>query len=168
MTWTWFSVDWSNIQSFQHCYFCTSTKKSQLTLCLIGWLHLYETLDISPVRPVLSIWTGKNLAKSESKLLLLANLVPVIHIQNISVIWISRSLDLPSFVLLDLIVFLVSSCWVSSVELWLRSVCFGAEGSLGVSPLTFSFSVNNWSAFIQSELQEWNPIQGLQRRRRRS
>lgn len=56
---------------------------------------------------------------------------------------------------------------VSSVELWLISVCFGAEGSLEVSPLTFSFSVNNWSAFIQSELQEWNPIQGLQMRRRR-
>lgn len=63
-----------------------------------------------------------------------------------------------------------SSSWsrpASSVELWLRSVYFGAERSLGASPLTFSFSVNYWSAFIQSELQEWNPIQGLRSRRRR-
>lgn len=53
------------------------------------------------------------------------------------------------------------------VDLWLRSFCFGPKGSLWVSLLTFSFSVNNWSAFIQPQLQEWNPIQGLQRARRK-
>lgn len=64
---------------------------------------------------------------------------------------------LPSVVLLILLFFILF--W-----LWFRSVGFRAIGSLRASPLTFSFSVNNWSAFIQSELQEWNPIQGLQRK----
>lgn len=39
-------------------------------------------------------------------------------------------------------------------------VCCRPVGSFRVSSLTFSFFINNWSAFFHSELQDWNTIQG--------
>lgn len=67
--------------------------------------------------------------------------------------------------------YLESPSWSRLVRFSWCSCCSevsvsGPQGLSGFLPLTFSLSVNNWSAFIQLELQEWNPIQGVQRRSR--